>query len=283
MSYPRPSILAKLPNVSISQTPPLSSKVKELETLLQTPLFERNSRNVTLTEAGLVLQKECEQVFKTIDLSMNKVRLVGRKQQNRISVGLVSSAFWSGFGSALQSFNQQNPDYEIDIVEMAPQYQKQAVFNKEIDFGLVRFADALNIHPLESQKLTDESLVIAVSDTHRLKDRKRINLKELQHEHFSMINTQTSASGDFFAYYCMNEGFKPNIIKELIEPTTLMAYISGNQTITVVPSSFSLHKWKHIRFIRLKESIQAGLYSVYDPAYLTPVASKFLQHLRGMS
>lgn len=48
--------------LNISQ-PPLSIQIKELEETLETKLFERTSRRVTLTRAGQVLKTEVDRIL----------------------------------------------------------------------------------------------------------------------------------------------------------------------------------------------------------------------------
>ncbi len=60
-----------------------------------------------------------------------------------------------------------------------PERQKQALARKEIDLGLARFADTVNIHPLLAETIYRESMVLVVSDEHPLRDRKLVSLPEL--------------------------------------------------------------------------------------------------------
>lgn len=255
---------------------PLSFQIKELESLLGVDLFYRNSRNVQLTAPGIVLKTECEQIFYAIDRSLSKVKKAGRQQANTLKIGLVSSAFWAGFGGMLKEFRHVHPHYHVEFVELSPEYQKQQLLDQKIDIGLVRFADALNIYPLKSQRITDEEFIVAVSDEHPLKDRKLISIEELKGSIFSFMVRRNSASAELVIDACMNAGFTPSINNEFVEPNTLMAYVASSETITVVPSSFSMHRWDHIRFIKLEEKLPASLCMIYDQRAISPITQAFV-------
>ncbi|WP_227876262.1 LysR substrate-binding domain-containing protein [Photobacterium frigidiphilum] len=257
-------------------TSPLSCQIKELESLLNVELFIRNSRNVHLTEPGMVLRTECEQIFYAIDRSLSKVQRVGRHQNNTLRIGLVSSAFWAGFGSMLKEFHCLYPHYRVEIIEINPESQKKKLLDKKIDVGLARFADALNIHPLKSQRITDEEFIVAVSDEHNLKDRKLISIAELKDSTFSFMTRRNSASAEMVIDACMHAGFIPSIDSEFVEPNTLMAYVASSQAITIVPSSFNKHKWDNIRFISLKEKLPASLCMIYDQRAISPITKSFV-------
>ncbi|PSW18121.1 LysR family transcriptional regulator [Photobacterium sanctipauli] len=256
---------------------PLSSQIKELESIMDVALFTRNSRNVQLTAAGEALQVECEQIFRALDRSISKVQKIGRHQNNTLRIGIVSSAFWAGFGSMLTEFRTIYPNSQVEIIELCPETQKQQLADLKIDIGLCRFADALNIYPLNSLKITEEEFLVAVSDKHPLKERKRIAIDELKDNNFSFMARRNSASAEMIIDACLQAGFIPSIDNEFVEPNTLMAYVASSQTITVVPSSFASHRWKNIRFIALREKLPASLCLIYDHRSISPIAQSFVE------
>lgn len=153
-----------------------------------------------------------------MDHSLSKVQQIGRHRDNILRIGLVSSAFWAGFGSMLKEFHRRYPTYQVEIIELCPEYQKPQLLDKKIDIGLSRFADALNIHPLQSRSITDEQFIVSVSDEHLLKDRKLISMAELKDYSFSLMVRRRSASAEMVIEACMHAGFTPSIDNDLSNP-----------------------------------------------------------------
>lgn len=263
-------------NLKITPSP-LSAQIKELELILGGALLERTSRSVSLTPAGEVLKGECEQLFRNLELSLYRVQKANRSDTHTLRVGMVSSAFWAGFGSMLKDFNRVYPDYNVKLLELSPEQQKQQLLEKQIDIGLSRFADALSIYPLISKRITDENFVIAMSDEHPLRVKKKLSLADLKDQEFSFLLQRNSASAALIIDACMHKGFAPLIQNEFVEPTTLMAYVSGSSTITAVPSSFTQHSWENIHFVNLKENLPAGLCMIYDPRDISPAVKAFTE------
>ncbi|MCL1142163.1 LysR substrate-binding domain-containing protein [Shewanella gaetbuli] len=263
-------------NLNITNSP-LSSQIKELEAVLGVALVERNSRNVSLTTAGKVLKLECDHIFRSVEHSMQKVKHADRQQSKHIRLGIVSSAFWAGLGEMVKSFNQQYADYEVDIIEMSPRAQKHAILNKDIDIGLVRFADALEIHPLSSTPLTNECFVVAVAQDNPLAQQEITTLSALRNQRFSFMRRENSASAALIINECTQAGFIPEVGKEFIEPTSLMAYVAISQSIAVVASSFTAHQWEGIQFVPLKEKIPASLCAIYDNHSYSDAAQLFIK------
>ncbi|MCL1068630.1 LysR substrate-binding domain-containing protein [Shewanella olleyana] len=258
---------------------PLSSQIKELEMLLGVELVERNSRNVKLTDAGQVLQSECGHLFGSIEHSMLKVQHVSRRSSNQIQIGIVSSSFWAGFGDMINRFNQLHPQCMTDIIELSPQAQKQAILDKKIDIGIVRFADALDIHPLSFKALTDENFVVAMASNHEFNDKAELSLADLRNQSFTFMQRENSASASLIINECRQSGFVPNVVKELIEPTTLMAYVAISHAVAVVPSSFAAHQWEGVLFVPLKDIIPACLCAVYDKHSMSESSKLFIDSI----
>ncbi|MGN5289241.1 LysR family transcriptional regulator [Aeromonas sp. 11P] len=243
-------------NVSKS---PLSAQIKELESLLGLALFERHTRQVSLTATGRLLQAECTLLFDVLESGLNRVVQAGRMEHNQIRIGLVSSIFWAGFGEVIRQCHQRYPEFEITFTELSPELQKQALTRKEIDLGLARFADTVNIHPLLAETVYRESMVLVVSDEHPLRDRKLVSLPELAGEQFVLMSRTNSSSTDLIINACLVEGFYPHLNQEVVEPNTLMAVVATSQQVALVPASYARQKWPHVRFIRLEQAIPADL------------------------
>lgn len=249
-------------NVSKS---PLSAQIKELEAVLGLTLFERHTRQVSLTPGGHLLLGECERLFDVLEGGLNRVVQAGRLARNQIRIGLVSSIFWAGFGEVIRQCHRLHPEYEISFTELSPERQKQALVSKEIDLGLARFADTLNIHPLQAESVYREPMVLLVSDEHPLRDRKRVSLPELAGERFVLMSRANSASTDLIIDSCLTEGFYPRLHQEVIEPNTLMAVVATSQQVALVPASYARQRWPHVRFVRLEQAIPADLCVLYAP------------------
>lgn len=265
-------------NLNITNSP-LSNRIKELEEVLNVKLLERDSRNVTLTEAGCVLEAKCQLIFKTLDVSLSQVQQVGLNQRNILRVGVVSSVFWGGFAQHLQRFHQQHDGYHADIFDLNPEKQKKYLSEKKIDIGIVRFADAFNIYPYQSVSLFKDEFVVAVSQQHELADKAVLRLQDLRAYEFAFMSLANSASANFIINACLQEGFSPNISKQVVEPSTLMAYVANSHTVTLVPSTFTRHQWSGICFVKLKESLRADLCLIHDGKQESEVKEAFIRTL----
>lgn len=91
----------------------VSHQIKSLEQELGQPLFERGSRSLTLTEAGLSLFEEVNPLIEEIDTVAARHALRDRRSSLRISV----QPFFASevFIPRLNEFTEANPDIDIRI------------------------------------------------------------------------------------------------------------------------------------------------------------------------
>ncbi|XAW87904.1 LysR family transcriptional regulator [Vibrio sp. CDRSL-10 TSBA] len=169
---------------------PLSAQIKELENILDVTLFERDTRNVALTRAGQQLQQECERIFDVLESSLSRVMQSNRQEKQTVNIGLMSSIFWAGFGDALHQLQQANPQVTINLLEMPPEKQKQALHQHQLDIGLVRYADSINTAPLNSDTLYDEKMVVSIPASHSLANQPTLTLRQLRQQEFVMLKQE---------------------------------------------------------------------------------------------
>lgn len=244
---------------------PLSAQIKELENILDVTLFERDTRNVALTRAGKQLQQECERIFDVLESSLSRVMQSNRQEKQTVNIGLMSSIFWAGFGDALHQLQQANPRVTINLLEMPPEKQKQALHQHRIDIGLVRHADSINTAPLNSDTLYDEKMVVAIPASHSLANQPNLTLKQLRQQEFVMLKQENSASTHWIRQHCLSAGFDLKILQQVVEPNTLLAVISTRGLLSIVPASYANLSWPHVRFVPLQEPISADICALSAP------------------
>lgn len=257
--------------------PPLSIHIKELENQLGTLLFIRHSRSVVLTHAGKVLMEESRRLLASANEALARVEQIGRGEAGRIELGVVGTAMWGRMRPVMHRFLKAYPNVEIVFREKSPAMQMALLSRRELDAGIWRMA----IKPMAgftSIRLHEASFLVALPEEHPLTQKNAISLSALQNEYFV---TLPSAHSDwaFLQQVCQLAGFSPLIVREAVEPQTVLAMISMGMGITLIADSYAQMKWPGVVFRPLEERIPADLYIVYDREQATPVVSRFVEAL----
>jgi len=91
----------------------ISRQIRELETLLGTPLFERLHRKVRLTDAGDRLLGQMTRSFDSIDAIVSEIAEAGTAKSVRVSVEPAIAASW--LVPRLDRFRKLHPDIDVLI------------------------------------------------------------------------------------------------------------------------------------------------------------------------
>ena len=100
--------------------PSLSQQISKLEDEVGSLLFKRGRSQMSLTEAGLFLQRRSEIMLSSIEETMVGLRQFGSGQKGLISIGLLSSVARNLLPAASEKLSEKFPEIELDIMEIAP-------------------------------------------------------------------------------------------------------------------------------------------------------------------
>lgn len=139
----------------ISQ-PAISKSIVKLEDSLETRLFNRNSRGVSLTEEGEILYSHIKNAFESINAAEAELKRMKEFNIGHIRIGVSTTLCRYILLPYLKHFIEQNPNIRISIETMATAQTMQALEQKKIDIGLVaapgsckpeiQFHTAMEIH-----------------------------------------------------------------------------------------------------------------------------------------
>jgi len=261
--------------------PPLSFHIKELEAQLGTLLFIRHSRRVALTYAGKILLEETRQLLENANLALARVEKIGRGEGGRVHLGIVGTAIWGGLRLGLQAFIANYPAIDITFREKSPGDQLVLLERQEIDTGIWR----METHPpggLRSEKLHEATFMVALPENHPLARQQTIDIVQLRQEAFVTM-TAIHSDWTFLQRVCRDAGFTPRVVREAVEPQTVLALVSIGFGLTIIADSYAQMSWPGVVFRPPTHPIPADLYAVYDPLHLTPTTRLLIDALKASS
>jgi DNA-binding transcriptional LysR family regulator len=93
----------------------ITNRIKQLETFIETPLFHRSTRTVTLSEAGTRFFEECADLITQIDSVTDRMRLAQATPSGMLRVQVLPGFALGHLGRAIKDFSAAYPDINIDI------------------------------------------------------------------------------------------------------------------------------------------------------------------------
>lgn len=114
----------------------ISQTIKKLERQVGSPLFERTSRHVTLTDLGRRLRADLLPGYRQIELAIETATALGRGIHGVLRVGF--TAAWSGnlILRATDRFRALHPECTVELKEVTYRAFRESLLAGEIDLTL---------------------------------------------------------------------------------------------------------------------------------------------------
>lgn len=225
--------------LNISQSA-LSHQIKQLEEELGAQLIERTNRRVRLTPAGEVFLLRATRLLEEMDQAVREAARIGQGELGSLGIGVVSTAVCSYLPGILRAFRRESPNVSIDVHEMEPGEQVDALRKESIDIGLLFLA--IQDPAFESVLISRERLIAAIPTGHAAATQEKIRLRDLADETF-LIPRQQPVPG--FHELVLDTLRVNGITTPQIQPTRLLTtatfLVAGQLGVALVPESFRQH------------------------------------------
>lgn len=258
--------------------PPLSKQLQDLEAELGYPLFDRSRRPVELTAAGEALEAHVRSLFEALERAIRETRRAGAGHSGRLTIGYPQSLAYSGLTAILRAFRERWPEVTIDVRELAPGEQVEALRRGELDVGFVRAP--LHEAELASENVRKEKLVLALPADHRLAIRERVALSSVASEPFVFFpRARGPGFFDFLMAFCRDSGFSPRIVQEAPQ-IDVLALVAAGFGLSILPESVRELRRADIVLRPIIGSPTTELRLVWRSGDASPPLSRFIETVR---
>lgn len=224
-------------NLYVSQ-PAISAAIRELEKEFNTSLFIRYNNQITLTDEGHYLYRLTMGLLDNYE-KVKSDMFAFLKQFEILKIGIPPMLGTFILPSIINAYTKQNPNVEIQLLELGSKANRQALIDREINMGLtVKSKDEELPEPLTYIKLMDTTLLFSINSNHQLAKKEVITINELKDFPLILMKSdclQPTLVENAFAQQKLfpNVKIKTNqlyTIKELIKNNNLGAFLF-NQVI----------------------------------------------------
>jgi DNA-binding transcriptional LysR family regulator len=257
--------------------PPLSQQIRQLEDELGVELFERGTRPVRLTTAGILLLKRARVIIADVQSATAETKRVGKGQTGELAVAFVGSAMYSFLPDVFNRFCRAFPHVELSLHEMLAADIAEALHTRRVDVGFAR-PPLLHTDNIVQKSLFDEPFVVAVPEAHRLASRETVELPELENEPLILYpRYPLPSTTEFVMRTCTAAGFPARVIQEVRHIQTAIGLVSAGVGLTWVPHSVGLQARRGVRFVSFCDpSPVATLYVAWHRNSQTLLLDNFL-------
>jgi len=260
--------------------PPLSGAIKALEDELGASLFERSSKRVALTPAGMALRAEAQQVLERMARAAAAVRAAADGLHGRLEIGVTSSLLYREPPQIVQRFKAAMPAVDVLLRELSSAQQIDDLLRGQLDVG---FVNAVTVPPqLASLALADDRFVCCLPQHHPMAKRRAVPLARLADESFVMFTRDVApANYDNVLAVLSQAGIHPRLVHAARQWLTVIAMVAHGLGIALVPASLARSRIDGVVFIPLADLPTCAPASlVWRPSSHNPLLARFLEVAR---
>jgi DNA-binding transcriptional LysR family regulator len=259
--------------------PALSQQIRQLEDELGTPLFERNTRRVTLLPAGNNFLARAQAILHELSLAVEEARDINVGQSGSVRIGFVSTAAPRLIPELLHRLRRKYPRIQVDLYETDPDDQVQQLHWLKIDIGLMLFHP--NDPALNTAVIARNRVMVALPRKHPLAARKAIPIKELANETFVLSPKFTHPDfREFVLDLCRRHGVVPKRTQQVGLIQTALSLVAGGAGIAFIPESLEELRPRSVVFRPLAgPEVSVPLYAVWKPGGETKVVANVLAEI----
>lgn len=217
-------------DLGVSQ-PALSRSILKLEDELGQPVFERKTRSVALTEAGVLLQSRAQQVLTILEDA--KAQITDDGESGRVRIGAIPTIAPYFLPAMLQKFSEAFPKATLIVHEHTTDALLKSCTQGEIDLAIV--ALPIPVKYLEVEELFEEELLLVLPPQHPLVDKGSIRLSDVEPCPFVLLD-EAHCLSDNIVSFCRNRSFQPVVIERTSQLTMVQELVSLSHGVSMIPA-----------------------------------------------
>lgn len=261
------NISAAAKKLFLSQ-PSLSQQIMKLEKELGIPLFIRQAKSISLTDAGEQFVKHAQRILGDVEQLSDLMQKHSALQAGTLKIGMLWIAGYIGLLQLLEDYKQLYPGLNYSL--------KIDGSNDLLKLLLARSLHGIFITGAENRLLANPDLYhfciqedlysLLVSTNNPLAKKKIITLNDLRGENIIMPSTSSSFRTELDLFF-QQQGFLPNIVSQTSQPDIAVQLVSENLGIgfssraiakklktpayKIIPFEHDFHRY--IYFVTLKD------------------------------
>jgi DNA-binding transcriptional LysR family regulator len=213
----------------------LSASVQALERELGAPLFERTTRRVGLTAAGVALLPRAHRILSEVAAARRMTAEVSGVLRGRVALGTIQMLTCVDLPTVLGSFQRAHPGVEVALYESTVDDLLDDLLAGTLDLAYVARDDTPLPAGTKVLMTYEEELVVVVATDHPLARHRHVLLADLADERF--VKFQGGAGLQrVVEQLCADAGLDRNITVRVSGLELLLSMVRRGLGISVVPT-----------------------------------------------
>lgn len=219
--------------------PALSKAIRNLEIELGANLFQKDGRNVTLTQYGSLFYEYVNRSVDEVEKGVAAVRHQVEVECNTIFLSALFSMYSFYLPDKVLRFREQNPacrfsmEYKYTTAILEDLLQGRSELGLCSDFNL----EEEELQTLDKIVLYKEPIGLIVGKDHPFASREKVGIEDLRNERFIVYIRSSRGTNKILHDLCAPYGFEPNIVMEAYNDYGVVGSVAAGDGIAIIPTS----------------------------------------------
>ena len=215
---------------AIVSQPTLSRAILSLEQELGQPLFEREGRKVTLTDAGRVLESRARQILSLVDDTKSEITDDG--ETGRVRVTAIPTIAPYLLPRVLSEFAKTKPDAKVVVSEDVTEEAIKRLRRGEVDLAIL--ALPIDETDIDTEPLFQDELFAVLPAKHALVKKKKLTAADLAAEPFILLG-EAHCLSDQIVSFCRQKAVHPLAVERTNQLVTVQELVSLGHGVSLIP------------------------------------------------
>ncbi|HSU55882.1 MAG TPA: LysR substrate-binding domain-containing protein [Candidatus Dormibacteraeota bacterium] len=245
--------------------PSLTRQIHNLEEEIGVRLLNRSKSHVSLTEEGRAFLTDARRVLTLADESVLSVQRLSRGETGQLNIGYLASFNFELLPRSLESFRENLPHVVLNLFDMNPGAQLQALEARKIDLGFVGIRPAQASNNLQWESLARHKTVAVLPLRHPLARKKQVRLADLKSMFFvGMSEKAQPGFREWLNGICRVAGFIPRILQEAETDLSLMTFVAEGFGVSIAREQVKSAPHPGVAFRTLRPGVKTDYYIAWN-------------------
>lgn len=224
--------------------PALSRMLAQTEQLLKRQLFERTTKRVVPTSAGLSLMQHANRILAELDLAEQDLLGLNQRSSTELRIGMLTVFSQNILAKAISRFRALMPEVMLRIQALPLADLHQQLLDGQIDLMLSHAELRVDLNQVKVLPLYEEQSAVVAGPEHRLARKRRTSWEELAQQSWVLPPPSTPVRPKLdrvLSVYRQGKVAEPDIETDspllaiqLLQNTTMLWAVSEQQARTFV-------------------------------------------------
>ncbi len=241
--------------------PALSHQISYLEKKLGVALWEREGRNLRLTQAGKLLLDTANQVLPALARAEKTLKAYGEGRQGILRIGVECYPCFEWLTGMIGQYMRQMPDIDVDIVQKFQFTGLEGLLNHHIDVLIT--PDLVKKDKITYEILAEYQLVLLVAEEHPLANLRQVTPELLAKETLLTFPVPVERL-DILTHFLTPAQLVPEKLKPIESLEIMLQMTVLNRGVCVLPEWLADLKNRDLSC----RKIQIGDHGLFQKLYL---------------